>query len=196
MQTLPLIFATHNLHKLQEIAPLLPPFCELHRPAEYGITRELPEDFDTIDENAQQKAEYVYAATHADCFADDTGLMVEMLNGAPGAFSARYAGSDCNYQDNIDKLLQQMEGMSHRDATFRTTIVLILRGERYFFHGEITGEILREQRGTGGFGYDPIFRPYGYQQTFAEMSLEQKDQISHRARAVQALAQFLTSYPW
>ncbi len=196
MQVRPLIFATHNSHKIQEIAPLLPPFCELHSPAEYGITRELPEDFDTIDENAQQKAEYVYAATHADCFADDTGLMVEMLNGAPGAFSARYAGPDCNYQDNIQKLLQQMRGMSHRDAAFRTTIVLILRGERYFFRGEIVGEILTVQRGAQGFGYDSVFRPYGYKQTFAEMSLEQKDQISHRARAVKAMAQFLNSYPW
>ena len=186
-----LVFATHNEHKLEEARALLLGVAELHMPREYGLAEEIPEDFDTIEQNAQQKSEFVYTAIGRDCFSDDTGLEVEALGGAPGAYSARYAGASCNADANVEKLLRALEGQKHRAARFRTVVVLVLGGERYMFEGCVDGEILTSRRGEGGFGYDPVFRPYGYAKSYAEMSLAEKNGLSHRARAMQALRQFL-----
>lgn len=186
-----LVFATHNEHKLEEARALLLGVAELHMPREYGLAEEIPEDFDTIEQNAQQKSEFVYTAIGRDCFSDDTGLEVEALGGAPGVYSARYAGASCNADANVEKLLRALEGQKHRAARFRTVVVLVLGGERYMFEGCVDGEILTSRRGEGGFGYDPVFRPYGYAKSYAEMSLAEKNGLSHRARAMQALRQFL-----
>lgn len=188
-----LVFATHNPHKLDEVSLLVEGVAVLHMPTEYGMQREIPEDFDTLAENAREKCEYVYSALGRDCFSDDTGLEVEVLGGAPGAFSARYAGPDCNADANVEKLLRALDGQRHRVACFRTVIALVLGGERYLFEGRVDGEILPARRGAGGFGYDPIFRPYGYAKSFAEMSLAEKNGLSHRARAVGAMRDFLES---
>lgn len=188
-----LLFATHNSNKLQEVAPLLADLYTLKLPKDFGILRELPEDFDTLEANAVQKAQFVYTATGLDTFADDTGLEVEILGGAPGPFSARYAGPEGDAQNNMRKLLEQMVGKSHRKARFRTIIALILGGEVRLFEGVVDGEILHEQQGEGGFGYDPIFRPYGYQQSLAEMPLAQKNSLSHRANALKAMRTYLES---
>lgn len=186
-----LVFATHNEHKLEEARALLLGVAELHMPREYGLAEEIPEDFDTIEQNAQQKSEFVYTAIGRDCFSDDTGLEVEALGGAPGVYSARYAGASCNADANVEKLLRALEGQKHRAARFRTVVALVLGGERYMFEGCVDGEILTSRRGEGGFGYDPVFRPYGYAKSYAEMSLAEKNGLSHRARAMQALRQFL-----
>ena len=186
-----LVFATHNEHKLEEARALLSGLAVLHMPREYGLTEEIPEDFDTIEQNAQQKSEFVYTAIGRDCFSDDTGLEVEALGGAPGVYSARYAGASCNADANVEKLLRALDGQKHRAARFRTVVALVLGGERYMFEGCVDGEILTSRRGEGGFGYDPVFRPYGYAKSYAEMSLAEKNSLSHRARAMQALRQFL-----
>lgn len=186
-----LVFATHNAHKVEEIQPLLEGVAHLRLPRDFGLTQEIPEDFDTLEENAQEKCEFVYAAIGRDCFSDDTGLEVEILGGAPGAFSARYAGPACNADDNVEKLLRVLAGQSHRVARFRTVVSLVFGGERYTFEGRVDGEILTSRRGASGFGYDPIFRPYGYSKSFAEMSLVEKNGLSHRARAVRAMRAFL-----
>lgn len=186
-----LVFATHNAHKVEEIQPLLEGVAHLRLPRDFGLTQEIPEDFDTLEENAQEKCEFVYASIGRDCFSDDTGLEVEILGGAPGAFSARYAGPACNADDNVEKLLRVLAGQSHRVARFRTVVSLVFGGERYTFEGRVDGEILTERRGGSGFGYDPIFRPYGYSKSFAEMSLAEKNGLSHRARAVRAMRAFL-----
>ena len=186
-----LVFATHNEHKLEEARALLSGVAELHMPREYGLAEEIPEDFDTIEQNAQQKSEFVYTAIGRDCFSDDTGLEVEALGGAPGVYSARYAGASCNADANVEKLLRALDGQKHRAARFRTVVALVLGGERYMFEGCVDGEILTSRRGEGGFGYDPVFRPYGYAKSYAEMSLAEKNGLSHRARAMQALRQFL-----
>ena len=191
LEMIELVFATHNEHKLEEARALLLGVAELHMPREYGLAEEIPEDFDTIEQNAQQKSEFVYTAIGRDCFSDDTGLEVEALGGAPGVYSARYAGASCNADANVEKLLRALEGQKHRAARFRTVVVLVLGGERYMFEGCVDGEILTSRRGEGGFGYDPVFRPYGYAQSYAEMSLAEKNGLSHRARAMQALRQFL-----
>lgn len=188
---LDLVFATHNAHKAEEVSSLLAGVALLHMPAEYGLRREIPEDFDTLEENAQEKCEFVYAALGKNCFSDDTGLEVEILGGAPGAFSARYAGPECDANANVEKLLRTLGNQSHRAARFRTVIALVFDGERYMFEGRVDGEILTERRGVEGFGYDPIFRPYGYAKSFAEMTLEEKNGLSHRARAVMAMRDFL-----
>lgn len=188
-----LIFATANEHKVQEIRAMLQGICDVVPMSEVGIHHALPEDFDTLELNSSQKAEYIYSATGQDCFADDTGLEVEILGGAPGAFSARFAGNHCSPNDNIVKLLALLEGKSHRTARFRTVITLILHGQRHQFAGTVDGEILTQRRGEGGFGYDPIFRPLGYNQSFAEMPPDLKNQISHRGRALQAMVDFLKS---
>lgn len=186
-----LVFATHNEHKLEEARALLSGLVVLHMPREYGLTEEIPEDFDTIEQNAQQKSEFVYTAIGRDCFSDDTGLEVEALGGAPGVYSARYAGASCSADANVEKLLRALEGQKHRAARFRTVVALVLGGERYMFEGCVDGEILTSRRGDCGFGYDPVFRPYGYAKSYAEMSLAEKNGLSHRARAMQALRQFL-----
>ena len=193
-----LIFATNNKHKLKEISALLSDRYTLLGLWELDAAEEIPEDHETLEENASQKAWYIYNRFGRNCFADDTGLEVNSLSGAPGVYSARYArvGSP-TFPDmkpaagNIRKLLLQMEGIEERSARFRTVISLVFNGIEYRFEGEVRGAITRKPFGTGGFGYDPVFRPEGFDQTFAEMDLTGKNEISHRARAVQRLIQFL-----
>ncbi len=188
-----IIFATNNSHKLSEVGQILGPGYELATPREMGITEDIPETEATIEGNALQKARYVRERTGADCFADDTGLEVEALGGAPGVYSARYAGPACSFEDNMDKLLDALDGEENRRARFRTVIALIMGGREYLFEGEVRGEITRVREGEGGFGYDPVFRPDGHRETFAQMAAETKNAISHRARAVEKLAEFLRS---
>ena len=158
---------------------------------EIGCTDDIPETADTLEGNALQKARYVKDKFGYDCFADDTGLEVEALGGAPGVFSARYAGPGHDSEANMRKLLKELEGKMNRQAQFRTVVALLLEGREYTFEGIVCGTILTERRGTAGFGYDPVFVPEGYAETFAEMGSEEKNRISHRARAVQKLADFL-----
>lgn len=193
-----LIFATNNPHKLREVAEMLGPPYLLKGLAEAGFDGEIPEDHQTLEENASQKAWHIYRRCECSCFADDTGLEVGALQGAPGVFSARYArmGSpqfpEMEPADgNIRKLLLQMEGITDRRAQFRTVIALVLEGKQHLFEGIIRGEITLQPAGKEGFGYDPVFQPEGHSLTFAEMDLEMKNRISHRARAVNALVDFL-----
>ncbi|MDR0566741.1 MAG: non-canonical purine NTP diphosphatase [Prevotellaceae bacterium] len=186
-----LIFATNNLHKLEEVSAMLSKSVALSTPSRRGITEDIPENRPTLEGNALQKARYIYERLHENCFADDTGLEVEALNGAPGVRSARYAGEAKSMQDNMQKLLRDMKDESNRSARFRTVIALILEGKEYLFEGEVKGEILRSKAGSGGFGYDPIFRPEGYNVTFAEMEPEEKNKISHRGKAIRQLVNFL-----
>lgn len=188
-----IIFATHNLHKTEEVRAILGPDYIVRNLPELGCP-DIPETADTLQGNALQKAQYVVDHYHLNCFADDTGLEVEELDGRPGVFSARYAGEGCSYQDNVLKLLDEMHGMTNRKACFKTVIALILNGEQYLFEGRVDGQILTEQRGTDGFGYDPIFLPDGFDQTFAEMDTVTKNSISHRGRAIQQLKTFLAEY--
>ena len=185
-----IIFATHNLHKTEEVRAILGPNYQIRNLPELGCP-DIPETADTLKGNALQKAQYVVDHYHVNCFADDTGLEVEALDGRPGVYSARYAGEGCTYQDNVRKMLNEMRGMTNRKACFKTVIALILNGEQYFFEGRVDGQILTEQRGTDGFGYDPIFLPDGFDQTFAEMDAAAKNAISHRGRAMQQLKMFL-----
>ncbi len=166
----------------------------LSTPRQQGITEDIPEEQDTLEGNALQKARYIYERTGCSCFADDTGLEVEALNAAPGVYSARYAGEAKDMNDNMNKLLRELDGIDNRKARFRTVIALILDGKEYLFEGEVQGEIMHEKSGCKGFGYDPIFRPQGYDITFSEMDLEEKNKISHRGKAVQQLVTFLNSY--
>jgi XTP/dITP diphosphohydrolase len=196
--TMELIFATNNRHKLKEIAALLDERYELLGLWDLDAAEEIPEDHDTLEKNASQKAWHIYKKFGRNCFADDTGLEVHALNGAPGVYSARYARiGSMTFPDmepasgNIKKLLLQMEGIGERKARFRTVIALVLNGKEYRFEGTVNGVITHQPAGTMGFGYDPVFRPDGYEQTFAEMELELKNRISHRARAVRELTQFL-----
>lgn len=158
---------------------------------EIGCHEEIVEDADTIQGNAKIKADFVTNRYHVNCFADDTGLEVEALNGAPGVYSARFAGEHCSYQDNVDKLLDALKGIENRKAVFRTVIALNLDGETYYFEGRCDGIITKDQRGDGGFGYDPIFQPDGFDETFSELGTEVKNSISHRGRATQKLIDFL-----
>lgn len=192
MKDMKLIFATNNRHKIREISALLDNRFNIIGLTEAGITDDIPEDADTIDENALFKARYVHSLTGMNVFADDTGLEVNALNGAPGVYSARYAGPGKSPDDNIVKLLAQLEGITSREARFRTVIALIFNGNEYLFEGTAEGEIINERRGTGGFGYDPVFRPAGFDKTFAELSLAEKNLISHRANATRKLISFLT----
>ncbi len=193
-----LIFATNNRHKLKEISALLDDRYTLFGLWDLDAAEEIPEDFDTLEDNASQKAWHIYNRFGRSCFADDTGLEVKALNGAPGVYSARYAriGSPVFPEmepaaGNIRKLLLQMEGIADRSARFRTVIALVLEGKEYRFEGEVQGTITSEPYGEEGFGYDPVFRPEGFDQTFAEMDLSLKNEISHRSRAVQRLIHFL-----
>jgi len=188
-----IIFATHNLHKTEEVRAILGPDYHVRNLPELGCP-DIPETADTLQGNALQKAQYVFDHYHVNCFADDTGLEVEALDGRPGVYSARYAGEGCSYQDNVLKLLGEMHGMTNRRACFKTVIALILNGEQYLFEGRVDGQILTEQRGTDGFGYDPVFLPDGFDQTFAEMDAATKNSISHRGRAIQQLKAFLAEY--
>ncbi len=190
-----LVFATHNRHKLEEVRAALGPGFELMTPADCGLTEEIPEDQTTLEGNAAQKAQFIHERTGLNCFADDTGLEVAALGGEPGVYSARYAGPACNSDDNINLLLARLEGKADRSARFRTVISLLIDGREYQFEGVVEGEILSSRSaGSEGFGYDPVFRPLGYDQTFAQMPMEEKNKISHRGRAVAELAAFLTAY--
>lgn len=193
MKKIKLVFATHNRHKFEEIAALMPRGVELIPYWELSA-EDIPETGATLAENAGQKSAYVRDHFALDCFADDTGLEVEALDGAPGVYSARYAGENATYQDNVLKLLAALQGKTNRKARFATTISLRLEGREYLFNGYVEGEITPRQHGTDGFGYDPVFLPQGYDRTFAQMTLEEKGRISHRARAVRAMIRFLEDY--
>lgn len=191
-----IVFATNNEHKLSEIRSILGEEFEVKSLNDIGCHEEIPEDFDTLEDNAAQKAHYIFDKYHVDCFADDTGLEVEALNGEPGVHSARYAeGTDHDSEANMDKLLQKLDGQENRNARFRTVIALIQKGEPEakvsLFQGTVYGVITKEKSGAEGFGYDPIFQPDGYDQTFAELGNDIKNSISHRAHAVSKLAEFL-----
>lgn len=186
-----LIIATNNAHKVEEIKSTLPEGYNVLSLQEVGITEEIPENQDTLEENALQKARYIYEKYGKNCFADDTGLEVAALDNAPGVYSARYAGVGCSSKDNVAKLLREMDGEDNRMAQFRTVIALIIAGEEYLIEGKVVGKILTEQTGEGGFGYDPIFQPLGATQSFAMMDLEAKNAISHRGRAVRKLIALL-----
>ncbi|MEE4198540.1 MAG: non-canonical purine NTP diphosphatase [Bacteroidales bacterium] len=186
-----IVFATNNPHKLKEIQHLLGRKFHLLSLHDVGITGDIPEDHLTLEENALQKARTVYQQTGKDCFADDTGLEIEALDGQPGVHSARYAGEEKDSAKNIQKVLQQLERVSNRKARFRTIIALILQGKEYLFEGVIQGEILHQKQGQSGFGYDPIFKPRGYSESFAQMDLPLKNEISHRGKATAKLVRFL-----
>lgn len=187
-----LVFATNNAHKLEEVAAILGDKIELLSLNDINCHTDIPETADTLEENALLKSSFIHNNYGLDCFADDTGLEVEALNGAPGVYSARYAGGDGHdSQANMCKLLAELKNETNRKAQFRTAISLILDGKKYLFEGVVKGEITDEKRGDSGFGYDPIFRPEGYDKTFAELGNDVKNRISHRARAVQKLCEFL-----
>lgn len=187
-----LVFATNNRHKLEEIKQMLQNTdIEILGLQDIGCRDEIRETSDTLDGNALQKAQYVYDKFSVNCFADDTGLEVEALNGRPGVYSARYAGEACSFDDNINKLLLELDGITNRKAYFITVIALILGGEKYLFSGEVAGEILTERKGINGFGYDPVFMPEGYDLSFAEMDAVTKNGLSHRFHATSKLIQFL-----
>lgn len=186
-----ILFATNNAHKLSEVAAVLGPDFTLITPREAGITEEIPEEQPTLEGNALQKARYLHERTGLDCFADDTGLEVEALGGEPGVHSARYATDGHDFAANNRLLLKNLDGVGNRRARFRTAIALILGGKEYLFEGIVNGHIAQCESGAEGFGYDPLFIPEGEIQTFAEMSAEAKNAISHRGRAVRKLADFL-----
>ena len=186
-----LVIATHNKHKLDEIQKLLGDRIKLISLRDLGCNEDIPETGTTLKENAYQKAKYVWEKYKKNCFADDTGLIVEALDGAPGVYSARYAGERCSFDDNIDLLLENMEGKTNRNARFETVICLIQDGKEQYFEGRCDGCILTERYGKGGFGYDPIFMPNGYGESFAELSMEEKNKISHRGKATDKLIKYL-----
>ena len=190
-----LVFATHNAHKVDEVRAILPASVELVGPAALGCHDEIPETGKTLRDNALQKVQYIHDRFGVDCFADDTGLEVEALDGAPGVYSARYAGEPADFAKNRAKLLAALTGISNRRAQFRTVVSLILNGKTYFFEGIVTGRIIAEERGVGGFGYDSVFVPDGYDKTFAELPAAVKNSISHRARAMEQLNNFLAQHP-
>ena len=192
-EAMELVFATHNRHKLQEAVAIAGASCVVFGLDHVGCFDEIPETTDTLLGNAKQKAEYVFQKYHVDCFADDTGLEVEALDGRPGVYSARYAGEHCSYQDNVNKLLQEMQGATNRKACFKTVVALILNGQRYEFEGRVDGIILPEPIGGSGFGYDPVFMPDGFNESFAQMSDFDKNAISHRGRALRKMMNFLQS---
>ncbi len=188
-----LVFATNNLHKLEEVRKITDNNIEIVSLADINCHDDIPETADTLEGNALQKARYIKEKYGHDCFADDTGLEVEALNNAPGVYSARYAGSEHDAEANMKKLLYEMSNKTNRKARFRTVIALILNGKEYLFEGEIKGFISTEKKGINGFGYDPVFVPENYTQSFAEMGNDIKNTISHRAEAVKKLSIFLSN---
>jgi XTP/dITP diphosphohydrolase len=184
-------FATNNAHKLEEIKAILGSNYQTVGLKDIGCHEELPEERDTLEGNSFQKAEYVFKKYNVTCFADDTGLEVHSLAGAPGVYSARYAGEQRSAEDNMNLLLKNLVGKTNRKAHFRTVITLIQPKGLHQFEGIVEGTILKERKGSGGFGYDPLFLPDGYTKTLAEMSMEEKNKISHRAQATQKLVEFL-----
>lgn len=189
-----LVFATNNQHKLDEVRKVVTGDFEIVSLSEIDCHDDIPETADTLEGNALQKARYIKEHFGYDCFADDTGLEVEALNNAPGIYSARYAGPEHDSEANMNKLLQKMKDKENRKAQFRTAIALILNGKEYLFEGIVRGSIITEKRGNSGFGYDPIFVPENYTETFAELGNDIKNQISHRAEAVKKLIEFLSNY--
>ena len=192
MKVKKIVFSTGNPNKLNEIKSAINSF-EIVGLKDLGITEEIPETGDTLKKNALQKAKYVYDKTALDCFSDDTGLEIDALDFRPGVYSAMYAGPDCNAENNMRKVLEELGEAPNRNAQFKTVIALILQGKEYLFEGLVKGEILKEKKGKDGFGYDPIFRPLGCKESFAEMSIAQKNEISHRGLAVNKLIKFLAS---
>lgn len=188
-----LCFATNNLHKIQEVQAILAGRYTILSLADIGCVEELAEDQDTIPGNSFQKADYVFRTYRVPCFADDSGLEVEALNGAPGVHSAYFAGPQRSHQDNMNLVLSKLSNTENKKARFRTVITLITPSMTQQFEGTLNGTIITEKRGAGGFGYDPIFLPNGFSKTLAEMSAEEKDQISHRASAVNRLVLYLSS---
>ena len=189
-----LIFATNNQHKVEEIRAVLNDRYTIITLKEAGIDIDIPEPHDTIEANASEKSKVIHQLTGKNCFSEDTGLECEALDGAPGVKSARYAGEHKNFQANIDLLQKNLLDKNNRKARFKTIISLIMDNKEYLFEGICNGQIIEEQRGNGGFGYDPVFVPEGSTLTFAEMSMEEKSLISHRARAVKKLVEFLNQY--
>jgi XTP/dITP diphosphohydrolase len=186
-----LVFATNNQHKLEELQAILGNNYGLLSLNDIGCTDDIPEDEPTLEGNASQKSFYVYNKFGKNCFADDTGLEIEALGGEPGVYSARYAGDEKSAAANIEKVLQKMAKIKNRKARFRTVISLVIDGIEKQFEGVVEGEILTEKKGRAGFGYDPIFQPSGFSQSFAEMELADKNKISHRGRAVEKLVNYL-----
>lgn len=188
-----LIFATGNQHKLMEVKKIIPSHIELLSLKDIDFTEDIEETGNTLEENALLKAKTIYNKTGIACMADDSGLLVDALNGEPGVYSARYAGPEKNDENNTQKLLKELHASSDRSAHFKTVIALVVPGKEILFDGKIEGQIITEKRGTNGFGYDPVFVPNGYQQTFAELSLDEKSKISHRALAVKKLIEYLST---
>lgn len=186
-----LVFATNNKHKLDELQAILGNRIKLLSLKEIGCNEEIPEEQETLEGNAAQKSFYIYNKFGYNCFADDTGLEIEALNGEPGVYSARYAGEEKSAEANMDKVLNRLFKINNRNARFRTVISLVINGVETQFEGVVDGRILDEKRGKSGFGYDPIFQPDGFEKTFAEMDLTAKNKISHRGRAVEKLIQYL-----
>jgi len=186
-----LVFATNNSNKLAEIRMLVPSTVEILSLNDINCNEDLPETSDTLEDNAAQKAYYVYDNYGYNCFADDTGLEIDALEGRPGVFSARYAGDQCIAEDNMQKVLAEMQDEENRDACFRTIISLVIDGKEFQFEGQVDGQIIPEKWGDKGFGYDPIFLPDGFDNSFAQMSIQQKNEISHRGLAVKKLIEFL-----
>ena len=188
-----IVFATNNENKVKEISSILPKDWKIVSLKTIGLLEEIPESQNTLEGNALQKARFVKEKTGIDCFADDTGLEVKAINNEPGVYSARYAGDDRNDDRNIEKVLNKLENVNDRSARFRTVIALILNGEEHQFEGIVEGRIVNEKRGSNGFGYDPIFEPENSGKTFAEMTMSEKNECSHRARAFEKLAMFINS---
>ncbi len=188
-----LVFATNNLNKIKEVQTLIPKDIQLLSLKDIGCFEDIPETSNTIEGNAILKANYIKTHYGYDCFADDTGLEVEVLDGQPGVFSARYAGEQCNANDNMNKLLLALNNHANRNARFKTVIALHLNNKLQTFTGICEGEIIKKKQGENGFGYDPVFKPKGYHETFAEMDLNLKNKISHRGKAIQSLVFFLNS---
>ncbi len=188
-----LIFATHNRHKVSEVQAMLPAGIHVRSLSDLGCDEDIPETADTLQGNALQKAQFVHERYNCNCFADDTGLEIDALDGRPGVYSARYAGEGCSFDDNVRKVLAELENvpLEQRTARFRTVVALILDGRTYFFEGKVEGLMTLERHGVEGFGYDPIFLPEGYGQTFAEMDASEKNRISHRGRAMAQMVGFL-----
>ena len=186
-----LVFATNNKHKLKEVKAILGNKIEVLSLNDINCHDDIPETADTLEGNALIKARYIYEKFGVDCFADDTGLEVDVLGGEPGVYSARYAGEECNSEANMHKLLHNLTGKNNRDAQFRTVIALIIKGEEKLFNGIVKGKISNEKMGDAGFGYDPIFIPEGFSESFAQMTSDMKNSISHRYRATEELSNYL-----
>ncbi|NLP56978.1 non-canonical purine NTP diphosphatase [Lutibacter sp. B1] len=195
MNKLKLVFATNNKNKLKEVEAMLPHF-EIVSLEAINCFEDIPETSDTLEGNAIIKANFITEKYGLNCFADDTGLEVEVLNNEPGVYSARYAGENCTPEDNIQKLLKELGNNPNRKAQFRTAVALNIEGKQYIFEGICKGEILKEKHGENGFGYDPIFKPEGFSKSFAEMNLDEKGKISHRGKAIEKLVTFLNKHTW